>query len=478
MYQPRRYVFPLKIITLLLSLSLASEFLGAQVADPDKLTIPVPTEDFAVTVTDESGDPIEGVRVTPNGLRVEEFPGTHYSWPARNVGKPRSVRTDAQGKASFKFPPKFGKHPDWVHTNVITYSVEHPEFISRRVESSVDAKSAIEEMVPGCELIASAIDPNREVIENLSVMIAGNSPRFVSGDLPGEIRSRSIPRGRRQTMLVSADQENGNHLFSSVRSFPFTESKKVTLRGLTLRPGMEILGKLSDEVDRPVNDGFVIAWSIPKPDGPVNHKERASIGWRDVADIQSDGTFHFPSLPKGGKLQVIAICDGWLIDGRRRGSIIRGITYDLNDVAIVDDLWDGLEIPMKRAASVAVKLLKPDGSPLVGATVYTCPNQAFDLSGSQILGDVYCSADLLNKDSSRLSRADVRRNHRYTATTDDRGICHLNDMPLGNQSVVVLHDEYQVPGPASVEREFNFVVDAPGEMEVTIDVELIPQDDK
>ncbi len=463
-----------RTIALLLSFSLATDLAHAQGADPNEVTNPVPTTDFAVSVTTKSGVPIEGVRVTPNGLRVAESPGDHYSWPLRNVGKPPSIKTDANGKATFKFPPKFGKHPDWVHTTVVTYSLEHPEFISRRVETSTSAKRATEEMVPGCEMIVSALDSQRQVIENLSVMIAGNSPRFVSGNSPGEIRSRSIPQGRRQTMLVCADKKDGNHLFSGVRSFLFTESKKVTLRGLILKPGMVIHGKLSDDVPRPVSNGIVIAWSIPKPDGPVNHEKRASIGWRDVAEIQSDGTFRFPSLPKGGKLQVIAICDGWVIDGNRRGSVTRGITYDLSDIEMIDELWSDLEIPMTRTAAIDVTILKPDGSPLIGATVRTFPNQAFELSGSQILGDVFCTADVLNKDSSRLSRADVRKNHRYTATTDDNGRCQLKDMPLGNRSIYVLHDQYQVPGPASDDRPFKLVVDAPGAKDVTIEVELIP----
>jgi hypothetical protein len=141
---------------------------------------------------------------------------------------------------------------------------------------------------------------------------------------------------------------------------------------------------------------------------------------------------------------------------------------------MIDELWSDLEIPMTRTAAIDVTILKPDGSPLIGATVRTFPNQAFELSGSQILGDVFCTADVLNKDSSRLSRADVRKNHRYTATTDDNGRCQLKDMPLGNRSIYVLHDQYQVPGPASDDRPFKLVVDAPGAKDVTIEVELIP----
>ncbi|QDT09475.1 hypothetical protein [Planctomycetes bacterium K23_9] len=456
---------------------------SADELDPNRITHPVPTGDFLLTVTDETGKPLQGVRVIGTGLRVKEDPGSHYGWPTSNVGKRPEVFTDAMGKATFKVPEKFGRHPDWVHTTVVTYSLSHAEFISRRVETPCAAVPCTEQMVPGCELIVSAVDPQRQIIPNLSVLIAGNQPKFIAGEGPGVLRSRSIPRGRRQTMLVRADREQQRHLFSRVLSLNFAESKKVSLRGLALKNGLEIFGTLSDDVKRPVTNGVVISWSIPKPDGNVHAKENASIGWKDFAEIRPDGSYHFPSLPPTGKLQFIAICDGWIIDSKGPGGFFtRGITHDLDEKEFDDDgsghdVWDDLEIPMTPTASIQVSVKTPDGKPLPGAKLATWPNQLFEMSGSQWLGAIYPTADFLDRDWTPKPHRLCKSPQRYESTSDKDGVAILSDVPLGKMSISVSHDDYQVPKEKELrDRNVSVTLTEPGKKRIEVVMELIPRE--
>ncbi len=457
---------------------------AADEPDPYKITDPVAMGDFQLTVTDGDGKPIQGVRVQATGLRVVEDRGSHYGWPVRNAGKAPQTVTDAKGNATFKVPEKIGRFPDWVHTSVVTYSLTHPEYISRRVETNESDSPCTETMVPGCELIVSAVNPQRQTIEDLGVLVAGNQPKFIPGSAPGQWRSRSIPRGRRQVMLVGPDREHHRHLFSRVLSLQFAESKKVSLRGLALEPGLEIKGKLADDVPRPVKNGVISSWSIPKPDGQVHAQENASIAWRDFAEIQPDGTFHFPSLPPTGKLQLIAICDGWVIDGSKPGDFFtRGVTYELDKQEITDHLWDDLVVPMTPTATIEVTVRTTDGKPLAGASLGTWPNQMLEMAGSQLLGAIYRSIDVVNRQWVPIEYPSSKTKERYESKTNQQGIGILRDIPLGAKSFYVTHDDYQVPLPEDNEakrnrardRAVNVTLDQAGVKKVDVTVEPIPK---
>ncbi len=453
----------------------ASTALAAEAVD--EIKVPVDTKPFVVVIKDEEGNPVQGATVRAAGLRVKESPGSYYGWPTANVGKAPEVLTDQQGRASFDYPPKFGQHPDWLHTITVCYYLEHPEFIQKHVETSPADSPWTESVVPGCELIVSAQTPGHEIITNLGVVIAGNQTMFAPGDGPGVIRSRAVPHGTRQVMLISPDKDDGKHLFSEVRRLPFAKSKKVTLRGLVLRPGLEVTGRLADKVPRPVKNGIVISNSIPMPRGKAHAEADASITWGDVAEVQPDGSFRFPSLPRTGKLQLIAICDGWMITSTAgKNFFTTGVIYELEDLEIEDGRWDGLEIAMEPTASVKVVVTDQDGNPIKGAEVGAWPNQKLEMLGSQILGDVYPSVNFLNRNWSREQHPLCKSDERYRGITDDQGTAVLRDLPLTNQSIAVSHDDYQVPKTEGMnDRYIKVLFEKPEQQTVTVTLERRPK---
>ncbi len=97
---------------------------------------------------------------------------------------------------------------------------------------------------------------------------------------------------------------------------------------------------------------------------------------------------------------------------------------------------EAIDLPMEPAGSVEVTVTHPDGTPLVGANVYTNPNQMLDKSGSQVVGTCYSSMSLiqakLDDSERRLLEQVVKeyRNSRYYQTTDANGHVVLHDLPI------------------------------------------------
>ena len=443
----------------------------------DAIKYPVETTEFEVIVTDDDGQPIEGATLRASGLRVKESPGSYYGWPYDNVGEAPVVKTDGDGKAVFRYPKKFGRAGEWVHTITVCYYIEHAEHIKKHFENDSESSPATAAVDPGCELVVSAVDPNRQTISNLAVLVAGNRVDFLPGENPGEIRSRAIPHGRRQVMLIGPDDETGVHLFSKVRKLPFAKSKRVSLRGLMLRPGLRISGRLADKVQRPVRNGSVIALSIPMPDGSIHQGEDASVGWVDAAEIKPDGTFTFPSIPPTGSIQMIAICDGWVIDGRTQGMQEKGLLFELAAQKIQDNHWDDLEIPMKATTTATIILSDPDGKPVVGAEVGVSPNQLFDKSGSQLLGNIWRTLDFLNEPITFRSKPHplCKSKERYTGVTDKDGVVVLRDIPQASQWMNVIHDKFRMKrtDPSNPTESPKLEVTDPGEQVFEFQLERI-----
>ena len=445
---------------------------GEEPVEPIKY--PVDTEDFEVIVSNDEGKPIRGATVRVNGLRVKESPGSYYSWPYGNVGEAPVVKTDANGKAAFQYPKKVGHDGDWVHPIKICYYVEHAEYIKQHFENDSNDSPGSASVTAGCELVVSAVDPDRQKISNLAVLVAGNRVDFLPGEAPGEIRSRAIPHGQRQVMLIGPNDESGVHLFSRVRKLPFAKSKRVSLRGLMLKPGLRVSGQIAHNVPRPIRGGAVIAHCIPAPE------EGDTVQWLDAAEIEPDGTFAFPSLPPTGSIQLIAICDGWVIDDQAQGVQVKGLTFVLAAQKVRDNHWDGIEIPMKPTTTARIVLSDPDGNPVVGADVGVAPNQLLDGRGSGLLGDIFRTLDFMNEPISFRSKPHPlsKSRERYSGVSDKNGVVILRDIPQASQYFSVVHQEFRLKKkePDNPTELHRLDVTEPGEQTFEFQLERIPKE--
>ncbi len=413
---------------------------------------PVETAEFVLTIKSE-GRPVKDATVRLYACRCEEDPGSHYGWPSVNTDAATELTSDDQGKITVTWPLKFGLPDNWKTTSQISMSINHPEFVPEQLHIDPRQKTAVKEINAGCELTFSAVDSDRQALQ-IGVLMAGpGGAAMWLRDEGGVVRSRAIPDGSWQAMLVSP-KEDGRHLFSGVLPVRLANRQDVKIRNLRLRPGLRIVGKLSDDVPRPVTAGRVQVRCIPKPAGTQWEEADPSVVWMDVAKVAEDGTFELLSLPRTGQIQLIAICSGWLgINQGERNEIFRrtqGMILDLDDLAIEHDVYEDLIIPMEPTGTINVTVLKPDGKPLPGAQVSTNPNQIWLLGGSTIVGSYQRSIESIQAQIDKVDQVRANRPKqavpKYVARTDQNGTATLSGIPLKqNQTVDAMHDDYTLP---------------------------------
>lgn len=465
------------------ALTLLAAVQVGQAQDDDVIKYPVEPADFVLTIKGDDGQPVQGAEVLAYACRCEQDAGSHYGWPEANIGKPPKLSTNEQGIASFKYAPKFGVPPDWLTTTQISVMIRHPKYVGASVHADPRSGEATHTLHAGCELSFSARSPAGQMIDRFCVVMGGpgRGAQWLSSE--GVKTSRAIPDGSWQTMLVQP-KEDGYHLFSGVLPVRLADQQAVSIRNVVLRPGSRIVGTLDEAVPRPVKAGQVMAWCLPKPAGNSWEDKDPSLSWMDRADVDAEGNFEFRSLPRGGKIQLIAICDGWLIQDAKplaAGGFVRGQVLDAD--SLIDESGQPIPVtlPMEETGSIEVTVLDNKGQPLSDVTVATSPNQMLELSGSQVLGDAARTIDGLWPDIDANRRRpqpeDYRERSNFQQTTDASGKVVLRGIPLvRTQSLGVYHDEYVLvtPNAKNFRREETFSCPTTDRVNITLKMEPRP----
>ena len=414
----------------------------------DEIKYPTEMASFELTVLAEGGDPIADASIDLGGMRSAEDSGSWYFWPTYNTGKIGTIKTDANGKATIPYPVKFGHPPDWNTASEVTATITHPDYISKELAADPSSGKAEVTLRSGCRLTLSAVDSaNERVPFGLMIAGPGRSAKWADGE-DGARYSQAIPDGTWQSMLVSP-WADGRHLFSPLISIRLRDGQSVGIRNIKSKPGVRLQGVLDNSVPHPVTGGKVIVHCLPKPDGRTYAKDStASLAWRTSAEIAEDGTFEIPSIPRRGLVQIITICNGYTRKNenvpKRNFAFRQGLFIELgeNDV-------QSATIPMEKTASVKVRVLKPDGTPLPNAWTTVCPNQHFHLSGASIVGSIWESINeikhQLDPEFEMPSHEDEKSRY-LQVRTNEQGIAMINDIPdHGRESVSAGHEDYIMP---------------------------------
>ncbi len=426
------------IIILIASISAIS----AQDQLKDQAKITVEMKPFTLTLVNEHMKPVVNAKVTAYGLRCEELPGSWISWPKSMAGKNEYVTDDA-GRIEMQYPVKLGLPGQWMTINKIDFHYRHPEYVAGNVELDPNAAAGEHRLIQGCRTLFTCVDEGGVTLKEFGVLLGGIG-QSASWKLDnGELRSSGVPDGQWQTMLI-APGKDGRHRFSGVLPARYAKDKDVTIRGVKLKPGLRLTGRLSDNVPRPIKEGRVMAWCIPKPVEGRPGDTSASVAWSDEVIIEPNGTFEFPSLPLGGTIQLIAICDGWLIEGVEQGSTV-GMQIKLDEAKLEENQTKEVTLAMQQAGEVEVELLTSDGKPLVGATVSAWPGQRLLLSGSTTLGDFYRSMTTIEHQirGKEIKIQEWQPTTRYTQQTNAVGKAVIRNIPTDSpQFLVVSHDHF------------------------------------
>jgi hypothetical protein len=159
----------------------------------------------------------------------------------------------------------------------------------------------------------------------------------------------------------------------------------------------------------------------------------------DYVDVDEDGSFEFKSLPRTGKMQFIAVCDGWLTaDGG--GHFITGTRVDVEGLEDGNDQSKQITLQMQKTGSIEVTVVGPDDKPAV----------------TQADEEIFFENN--------------RRTKNYSQPTNEQGVAVIHGIPINHgQSLYVASDEFVLPkqDENDVHRVLNYVCESTEAKKIT-----------
>jgi len=380
-----------------------------------------------VTVLDDEDLSIEGATVTVEGPLSDRLP-KWIGWP-ENFGPPSISMTDQQGVAEVHYP-KFCEAN--FETNKLRLVVNHINFVRYNDILDFDGNMTVR-LEPGMRVIVkdAESDSGKKINSDLFAVMSGYGTeqwKYSKGMLISPTYSQ-VERQVRVVKIVPGEPT----LFSD--NIVLEAKNRHLLRGVKLSKGTRVEGKISDEIPRPIVNGHVSACVVTLYNGKTANHEQKWI-WGERAPINADGTFVFPSLPRGELLQMIAVCDGYTAKMPTRKAVEEFFPAKVNLlhrdrtmphlVLLEGDLVE-TEIRMQKAASVRIKFLTEDGNPIRDVRVSPNPNQEFFTYGTQTLGGCTESARELTR--HRNGDKSPEWVNPFQAISNEDGIAVVRNMP-------------------------------------------------
>jgi hypothetical protein len=384
-----------------------------------------------IVFVDEQQTPIEGVKFLPHALN------TSYFWPEKIMGKPKAYFSNKQAAIEVEYPPVFADGKVVCETiDGVASDVMHISQIAR--VPVISGKESRVVMKPGIRLALQGIDENGQSLQSFTALASSDQAPKTWKPLPdGFIESHAMPLGHSQVMLVHP-REDGKTCFSECWVLQLTEQDRATgrvMENIEVLPGVRLDGRLAEQVPRPVKNGMVMAYCAPLPiETAVDQDYVDFLIWSDWTEIREDGTFTFDSLPQKGKVQVIALCDGWIGKTDRR-TVGEQITLE----------GEGLEIvlPMYPTIQAVVFAIDRQGKPVENARIDFGPNQVVWDRFSTRLGRCNRSIDSILSmfDPTHRPVLPVTVESRFRRFTNEQGMARIPNLPAQSQGCAIRKNE-------------------------------------
>ena len=411
------------------------------VASPQVAVLPI-------LVVSQNGRPIEGVKVVPWALGCGQGHGVWGPFegkPDESGMEPASVVTNEQGIARVRYP-FFRDANEKTRTLVVSVRLEHPDYSSADAEHievplKDDQPYSITMTLAATVEIVPSIDGQPVPLENLYA-VWSNARSWQANSAPinlasGKLRIGGFLPGPNSFFVVRLLDDSVTH-FSDFQ-YLHLEEGGVTEVSCPLLPAVEVKGKLSDRVPRPVRDGRVVARTLPA----ATHD--GSVMWMDWAPVAEDGSFTITAWPAGQSIQLIALCDGFIATSGKPP--VKELEFE-NDGYHRPHAFDvevgEIEIPMMPLVPVSVNVTDEQNVPVGGLDVATSPNVGWWNYGSQIYA--------LNMVQGRnlIRERDYRRVVENPYPNMFRGVTNslgkvTFQLPAGRQYFELLSDEYELP---------------------------------
>ncbi|MFO0941924.1 MAG: hypothetical protein U0930_14330 [Pirellulales bacterium] len=433
---------------------------------PAKNPIAVGTRDLKIV--DAGGMPVGGVRV--DGWLLNE----KFFWQSDLLPRVPAI-SDKDGLAKLEYPKSLGA--DLVIESV-KCTVSHVDFLQKEIVVPVLGKKEEPfeiKLEPGIELTIRAIDEEGKPIKSPYAVMMSRVQAVIPWKRPAPdvVQCRSLQDGMSQIMLVQP-KPDGKHLFSDVTLQAFNKASQpsVELKGVELLPGTKLKGKLSDQVPRPVKEGWVTCVSIPLPAGDSWDQKLPSLLYYSGVKIEADGTFEFPSLPSSGTVQLLATCDGWVGLQDKTQPFVVGETFE------VEDTSQDIVLQMEATFDAKIRIIDSNGQPVEGVSVHCSPNQLFRKGGSTLLGERFSSSDTIDAQvSDEVKPARDVNMGRYSAVSDAQGMVTIRNLPRNRLST-----SFAVIPTQKAKRKYltndRATGKLPGESEITVEFDITIEEDK
>jgi hypothetical protein len=312
----------------------------------------------------ETNAPVPRAAVRLSGLRDEDVPSTHWTWP----GPPPDAETDLRGEVRLPFPA-------WVRdvapTARVTTQVSHPDYVSFYEDLAVEdlAQDAVVRLRRRTFVTVSGWIASRPGAV-LDVEPSVDDDTWTDGERGW--RWTRAPAGRLTTDTICA----GAHAFAiawvspegeawqsraEVVQLAAGEQREVSLE---LVPAVTLEGRLDDAVPRPVLEGEVLVRAAC----PLPGREPWVRTWQ--AGIRADGSFTLPDLPPG-ECEVFALCAGW---SGRRTSPDPADGGRIAPALMVLPAPGPCVVAMERTATLVVRVADARGAPAAGIEVSAWPD--------------------------------------------------------------------------------------------------------
>ena len=243
---------------------------------------------------------------------------------------------------------------------------------------------------------------------------------------------------------MKLDGERATH-FSKITDFELKTGEPKQLE-VALEPSLQIQGKVSDNVPRPIREGFIKTWSLELP---MADDEPRRVCWFSWSPVKPDGTFTIDGWPAGERVEIIALCDGYMATSGKGPDVVKNPPDPAHDPfyraqVFAPDAKQPIEVEMTPMAHCEVTAVDEGGTPVAGVKVGSCPNVQWWNTGSQI----YCWP--LNRSEKRMcereygSSTDKVYTPPFEGVTDAKGKATL-DLPVGREDLYVDSEVYELP---------------------------------
>jgi len=429
-----------------------------------------------VRIVDPEGNPIQGAIIRPWALRAGNG---HGWWNEESYGAPVRTTTADDGETIVIYPKSITWSPNQVKRVVqVSMIVKHPEFCGVNKDINVPSDNHIPEikLERGVRLRIAGVEPGSdEPLSDCHLLVENqdtDEPEF-ERESDGWLQSVPIREDRRWFRVVRAPLGEPPQ-FSNPNAWNPDDPESRVAR-VVVRPGVRVLGKISDNVARPIVRGYIVVncgSRIHPDEGGVQNSAR-SIYWADYAAIAEDGSFEFPSLPSGFLAQFFAFaneaisaqpsdeafdtCCNWFCEQNRK----RHAAFRYGQVLrLAGGAKTEMTIEMEPAGQVRVKCVDRTGRPLAGISVSSWPNQYTVGAGSTVFCSRFSSLDHIH--GIKWTRS--MRDNPYSAETDLDGAAIIRNLPDGPQSLSAGNELWI----SSAEQKVNSVADQTTELKLTM----------